>query len=281
MGSELIGQGFKSPAYFQPRPSAAGADGYDAANSVGLEPRARRRRSCATAWRPTSRGCGRRTRRRRPRCRPSSSRPPASGLDPHLSRRRRRWQVAARGRGARRRRRPTSRRCVDARIEARTFGFLGEPRVNVLLLNLDLDRALRPPGRRGAEPVDRRRTANELVLPGRGAAGRGAARHGARAAARASPPPRTSPSCSWRSPSWSRSSAAAGRRWPPRCASALSLDFFLTQPYLRLAIAGQARHDRLRRAGGVRPARGRARLARGVGRARRTGTGEGNLRPGP
>ena len=47
-----------------------------------------RRRSCATAWRPTSRGCGRRTRRRRPRCRSSSSRPPRAASTRTSARRR-------------------------------------------------------------------------------------------------------------------------------------------------------------------------------------------------
>ena len=65
----------------------------------------------------------------------------ASGLDPHLSPAAARWQVArvAAARGV-----PAGdvQALVEARTEGRTFGLLGEPRVNVLLLNLDLDRRL-------------------------------------------------------------------------------------------------------------------------------------------
>jgi K+-transporting ATPase ATPase C chain len=69
----------------------------------------------------------------------------ASGFDPHVSPDAARWQVprvaAARGISD-----PEVQTLVEARTEARTFGFLGEPRVNVLLWNLDLDRRFGPQG---------------------------------------------------------------------------------------------------------------------------------------
>ena len=66
------------------------------------------------------------------------------GLDPHLSLEGALWQVPriARARGVSPER---VRAAVEAQIEPRTFGFLGEPRINVLLMNLALDRQFGPP----------------------------------------------------------------------------------------------------------------------------------------
>ncbi len=138
VGSELIAQGFANPAYFQPRPSAAGDKGYDATSSGGSN------------LGPTSKKLQDRINDDLKRLKaenPQATGPvpaelitaSASGLDPHLSPEAILWQVArvAKARGI-----ATDRvkAVVDSNVEGRTFGILGEPRVNVLLANLALDR---------------------------------------------------------------------------------------------------------------------------------------------
>ena len=134
VGSRLIGQRFTSPVYFHGRPSAAG-DGYDAANSgaTNLGPTNRKllaavRQSVAAARQENPSGPV-------PVDLVTSS---ASGLDPHISPASAYFQVArvARARSASV---DEVRRLVDRFVEPRQFGILGEPRVNVLLMNLALD----------------------------------------------------------------------------------------------------------------------------------------------
>ena len=145
VGSELIAQGFASPGYFQPRGSAAGASGYDATASSGtnLGPTSRKLKDSATA-------AAARARAENPEASPevpselvTSS---ASGLDPHLSPEAALWQVP-RVAMSRQVAAERVRAVVEADVEGRDLGILGEPRVNVLRLNLALDRQFgRPAG---------------------------------------------------------------------------------------------------------------------------------------
>ena len=138
VGSELIGQGFLNPAYFQPRPSAAGEKGYDATSSSGsnLGPTSKKLQDRINDDLKRLKGEN-----------PEATGPvpaelvtaSASGLDPHLSPEAMAWQVArvAKARSVAPER---VKSVIEGNVEGRTFGILGEPRANVLLVNLALDR---------------------------------------------------------------------------------------------------------------------------------------------
>jgi potassium-transporting ATPase KdpC subunit len=142
IGSRLIGQQFTQPWYFHPRPSAAG-NGYDATASGGTNkgPTDRKLADTLIAGAIAQAESAGVAKGSIPTDMATSS---ASGLDPHISPANALFQVA----------RVAAARGVDSSqvrdlalhyVESRQFGFFGEPRVNVLALNLALDNAFPHP----------------------------------------------------------------------------------------------------------------------------------------
>jgi potassium-transporting ATPase KdpC subunit len=134
VGSALIGQLFTRPDYFHPRPSAAG-DGYEADKSGASNLAPSSRVLVQTIIERTNLLRAEIGERRIPISAVTSS---GSGLDPHISPQ---TAFAQASRVARTRNMPESDvwQLIRSHIEDRTFTILGEPRVNVLQLNLALD----------------------------------------------------------------------------------------------------------------------------------------------
>ena len=142
VGSALIAQNFTSPGYFHPRPSAAGDTGYDATNSGGsnLGPLSQKLvdqvKDRIAAYRAKN------------HLAPDVPIPAdavtasGSGLDPHISLKNAALQ-APRVAAARRINQDRIKRLIDTCTDSPDLGFLGEPRVNVLRLNLALDKLTR------------------------------------------------------------------------------------------------------------------------------------------
>jgi K+-transporting ATPase ATPase C chain len=137
IGSSLIGQPFSSPGYFRSRPSAAGAVGYDAGASSGSN------------LGPTNQKLIERVKGDVEKLQAENPGKPVpidlvttsgSGLDPHISPAAADFQVP---RVARERQMTDEqlRQIIARHTAGRQFGFLGEPAVNVLELNLDLDQS--------------------------------------------------------------------------------------------------------------------------------------------
>ncbi len=137
IGSSLLSQGFTDPKYFHPRPSAAG-QGYDTTSSGG------------TNLGPLSKKLIETVEHRVKDYRSENGLPPdapvpvdavtasGSGLDPHIGLQNALLQAdrVAKARGMSRK---LLRKMIESRTEGRDLGIFGDPGVNVLMLNLDLD----------------------------------------------------------------------------------------------------------------------------------------------
>lgn len=146
IGSALIGQSFTRPEYFHPRPSAAGA-GYDDTLSAGTNygPTSAKLDTLVTARVDSVVALDGGVKGRVPSDMVTAS---ASGVDPDISPADAFLQVARVAR-ARHADSAAVRALVTRHLQGRQFGIFGEPRVNVLELNLDLDRTY-PTGRPSA-----------------------------------------------------------------------------------------------------------------------------------
>jgi K+-transporting ATPase ATPase C chain len=139
VGSALIGQPFTQPYYFHPRPSAAGS-GYDATSSGGTNKGPTDAKLADTLIAGAIDSAVKYDHVVRGHIPSDMVTASGSGLDPHISPANAHLQVvrvaAARGRTP-----EEMHLFVDAHTEGRQFGVFGDPRVNVLLLNIALDSA--------------------------------------------------------------------------------------------------------------------------------------------